>query len=150
MPMPTKKEYHDNEMRKYFHKIEELNASPLKDRQEAREEFYKAMKDSPLWVAEQIDWMLSGTYGYAEQYAAMNFFKGKLNIAAGLTQMVAELNWQSTADFARDAWKKLTADEKQALQEHVDAVIKRTREELVEEYFAGYTTALDEIERGAQ
>jgi hypothetical protein len=117
---------HDNnEIRRHLNAIEEIEKAPLADRQAARAEWHAACQD-PTLVAQRLGWLLDGNYGYGSYLAArsMASLVGRTNRAAGLSHMIAALEWRCSAAFAREVYvKRLTDVERTALDAAVAQVL---------------------------
>lgn len=114
--------YEMNESREFQKQLKEAESGSLQERQEARDEFARDMKDADL-VAQRVGWLLEGNYGYGAMKAARRVLKmsKRANKEAQLTHMVAALEWKCPARMAVSAWKKLSSAEKSAL----NAAIRR-------------------------
>jgi hypothetical protein len=121
---PSQAEYERREIADAHKKLVEIHRSPLSDRKEAQAEFLKAMRDDPELVAERIDWLIGGSYGYGPMLLAKRVLASpRMNRSASLTQLVGAFEWQSPEDMSRAAWKKLSASEKARLEAEVQALI---------------------------
>lgn len=113
--------------------VREIEGAPLEERREAREAFYQAMRD-PALVAERIGWLIDGNYGQGQMLQALRVLASpRMNRRAALTHMVGLYEWRCPGAFAAEAWKRLTASEKRALDAAVDVVIEHAEQELSEE-----------------
>lgn len=112
----TDHEYEANEARSFHKQLADVEKAPLSDRKESAERFLEAMRDPEL-VAERINWLLAGNYGYGAMQAAKRILHlGKrANKSAHLTHMIGALEWQCPARLASAAWKKMSTAEKAAL-----------------------------------
>jgi hypothetical protein len=131
--IPSQAEYERNEAMEAYRLEKEVNSQSLSDRKEARASFLEAMQKRPEIIAERIGWMLDGNYGYGVMKKAQAVIAAKrMNRPAALTHMVAIYEWRCPADFARDAWKKLTSIEKTLLDAAVKEEIASAEKELRE------------------
>lgn len=113
---------------------QEIEKAPLSDRQAARSDFYEAMATDPALVAERVGWLIDGNYGQGEMLKAKQVIASpRMNRRAALTHMVGMFEWQCPAKFAAEAWHKLTASEKKALDAALDVVIEAAEREMAEE-----------------
>ena len=116
----------------------DVEGASLEDRQEARDDFAKALKDPGL-VAERIGWMLDGNYGQGVDYhgemlkAQRIIASPRMNRRASLVHLAGMYEWRCPAAFGVQAWKKLTSAEKAALDAAVDVVIDAAEAEMTAE-----------------
>jgi hypothetical protein len=101
---------------------QEVDRAPLSERKENMQSFYESMRDEPETVAERIDWVLTGNYGYGQMLVARQATK-RTNRPALFTQLVGVYEWRCPRRMAVDAWKKLTKVEQAKLQLAVEAVV---------------------------
>lgn len=120
----TNAEYEQNEAMLLMKRLREVEQPPLKDRQDAAAEFLKDLSD-PVLIAERIDWLLVGNYGYGEMQQAKRVVASRGNRAMHLTVLIAALEWQCPSRMAIAAWKKLTPPQQEALDKAVQKVIKK-------------------------
>lgn len=110
----TKKEYHDNEMRLLRKQLDELKNATKQEKAEAKRSLLECWNDYPKVYGERVSWLLNGTYGYGAMVEALKIADNKkLNRVAGLSQLVAAIEWQCTQAVTASAFKALPA-EKQA------------------------------------
>ena len=115
----TQQEYHNNEIRQFHRKLAQIDRAPLTERQEARADVLDAMK-APEYIVRNLDWLLNGSYGYAEQFKAREIVANtRCNRAAQLTSMLGYLDHNCPANFTAQAYKKLAADERAALDKAI-------------------------------
>ena len=117
--MMTEAEYHNNEMRDYSRKLTQIDKAPLIERQQARDDVTEALK-APEWIIRNIEWLLNGSYGYGPQYKAREIVKNtRCNRAAHLTAMLGYLDHQCPSNFTAQAYKRLSAGERAALDKAI-------------------------------
>lgn len=118
-------EYEEHEVSRARKQIQDAGKAPLRDRQKARANFLEVMQKNPEIIAERIDWILEGNYGFGAMVLAKRVIgaSGRTNKQAQLVHMVAALDYQCPNDFAVDAWNRLTKAQKAALDEAVGHVI---------------------------
>lgn len=115
-------------------KQREVDRAPLSERQEARDAFRDAMASDPALVAERAGWLIDGNYGQGEMLKAKQVIaRPRMNRRAALTQMIGIYEWNCPAAFGVEAWKKLTAGQKQALDAALDVVIEAAEAEMAAE-----------------
>ncbi len=84
------------------------------------------MRDHPDLVAERVDWLIDGNYGYGEMMLAKQVVASpRMNQVAALTQLTAALEWKCPEDRARSAWKRLTPAQQHRLDQSVRRVVYR-------------------------
>ena len=128
--MASQREYEQREIDLAYRQMEEVRRAPLRERKEAQLDFFEAMRDAPDIVAERVDWLLGGNYGYGPMLLAQRIFASpRMNREAALTQMIGVFEWMTPEDMTRAAWKKLTASEKHMLSQSVRGVIRAHKEE---------------------
>lgn len=122
--IPTQQEYEAREFRQAQRKEHEVEHAPLSERKEAQSEFLSVMRERPDIVAERIEWLLEGNYGFGQMKMAQGIADSpRMNREAGLTQMIAVYEWNTPRRMAVDAWKKLTSAEKSKLSKAVAKAI---------------------------
>lgn len=130
MASPSQREYEQREIREAHKHLEEINKAPLADRKEAATAFFEAMAERPRLVGERVGWLLDGNYGYGSMLLARNILSHKrMNRVAALTQMVGAFEWQSPEVMTRQAWKRLSAGEKNELARAVEHAIEAAEAE---------------------
>lgn len=127
--IPTRAEYEEREFRSAMAREAEVSAAPLSERQEARTEFGEALRD-PALISQRIGWLINGSYGFGEMKRATQILSRgpRMNKRAALTQLIAVYEWRCPAVFAVQAWKGLSAAQKAALDNAIDAAIKTATE----------------------
>ena len=118
-------DYETRERMEFNAKYREVERLPLAERKENAKAFFEAMRDRPELVAERVGWLLDGNYGYGGMKAAEEVLKRpRMNRMAWLTQAVAVHEWQCPVDMQIRMWKKLTKDQKEALDNAILAELK--------------------------
>ncbi len=108
----------------YTAQMKAVESAPLNDRKEARAEWLEALQNSPELIAERVDWLIDGSYGYVSYYRAKEIIHNtRMNRTAALGQMIAALEWQCPNAFARGSWNKLTEVQKDAVTTAINDVI---------------------------
>jgi hypothetical protein len=104
-----------------WQRISKLSAAPLIERQKARKDWIEAMKN-PAMIEERVSWLFNGSYGADAYYAAclIMCMTAGANKVAQLGALLAGLDWNCPADFARDGWSRLTPDEQAAVNQAVE------------------------------
>jgi len=119
----TNEEYETQMAREAHNRTMEIERAPLADRKTARADWLDAMRN-PSLVAERIEWLLSGDYGYGQMVQARNVIAHpRMNREAALCQLVARYEWRCPARFAAEAWHQLTKDEQTSLTIAVTNVV---------------------------
>ena len=113
------------EFRKLRQTYEEVERAPLRERKENAAEFLRAMREEPDIVAERIGWLFNGSYGTAAKEQALRILRSpRMNRYAALTGEIATLEWRVSGQMVPAAWKKLTDEEKLALERAINAEIR--------------------------
>ena len=122
--IPTQAEYEAQEARRLAKQLEEVECAPLADRQEARNNWQRAIAEDPALVGERIGWILNGSYGFGACKAAVEIVNGTIRNKPALAQLVAALEWLCPNGYARQAWRNLNAKQKKALDRAIIAAMK--------------------------
>ncbi len=118
------------EFQQYQAQMKAVESAPLTERKEARAEWLEALQNSPELIAERVDWLIDGNYGYVSYYRAQEIIHNKrMNRTAALGQMIAALEWQCPNAYARTAWNSLTEEQKTAVTAALNDVISDALEE---------------------
>lgn len=100
-------EYEQNERKRLNAQIAGVENASLQNRREARAEWFNALVDEKL-IRERLSWLLAGNYGKGAMDAAMAIKNAKRgNRTAQIALLLAALEWQCPASFAREAWNLL-------------------------------------------
>lgn len=119
--IPTQAEYEANEARRFLNRKSQIENSPWNERHEAQGEYYAAMRTSPELVAERVEWLFNGSYGFHEcKLASAIKANPRCNRVAQISQLIALVEWQCTAEDACKAWLSLSPAEKQRIDEAVE------------------------------
>lgn len=123
-------QYEERERREAHNRIEEVRKAPLEERRENTDAFFKAMRDNPDLVGERVGWLLNGSYGYGSMKMAEQILNSpRMNRVAALTQMVGVFEWLAPEEMTRQAWKRLSGEEKAALKDAVEEAIDDAEDE---------------------
>lgn len=129
--IPTQAQYHANEMSRLARHLQQIENAPLLDRKEARKDWAEALQKYPDLITQRLGWLFNGSYGYGAMVRAREIAGNKrANRAAALGLLIAALEWQCPADFARSEFRKLPAEQQEALNA---AIIKAADDSLIEE-----------------
>ena len=132
-PINFNDEYHRRSLDEAMAHQREVEGASLEDRKEARKEFAQALEDPPL-IGERVSWLIDGNYGFGEMLKAKQIIASpRMNRRAALTSLIAMYEWQCPHAFAVDAWNKLSASEKSAVNAALDIVIDAAEKEMAEE-----------------
>ena len=121
------REYEHREAQEFHKQLQEVEKAPLAYRKEAADDYLQAMKHQPERVAERIDWLLAGNYGYGAMKAAERIVNGRGNRMASLSIIIAALEYQCPSRMAAAAWKKLTKAERDKLDDAIKTEIAELR-----------------------
>ena len=126
--------HEQRERRLFLKQIDDANKGTLRERQDAREAFADAMAHDPERVAERIEWLIVGNYGYGACIAARDVLRRKrVNRSAWLVSTIGALEWMCPPAFSLGAWKKLTPTQKERLDRAVQSEIRRAERDLAAE-----------------
>lgn len=90
-------------------------------------------KTSPELVAERIDWIFDGSYGYGACVVAWKLLDSGRLIVHLLLPIVAGLEWMVPTELSMEAIGKLDSDELTALHAEVHKVLDRLRAKPLDE-----------------
>lgn len=108
--MKTQAEYHNDEVRRLHKQLQEVETAPLQDRQDGRASWAEMLTQYPEILTQRVSWLFAGNYGYGAMIRAQEIARNKRsNRPAALGQLMAALEWQCPANFAREAFVKLPA-----------------------------------------
>ena len=118
--IPSQDEYEAREAQEFQRQLREADKNP--SRRVDAKYFGEQLAAEPELIAERIGWILNGSYGWGAMKAAERVVaNARMNRHAWLVQTIAALEWQCPQRSAIAAWKRLTPEEKKAL----DTAIKR-------------------------
>ena len=108
-------QYHNSEMVNLNTRLHRISLASLADRKAAQAEALELMRDLER-VSRNLDWLLAGNYGYAEQYRIKQIAGiDRGNRAAQSMQLLAALDCGCPQTECIRAWKALTTAEQGAL-----------------------------------
>ncbi len=117
-------DYEAQEWDMYIRDEREILTAPISERKENSEQFRVVMAESPEIVAERIQWLMDGSFGWAQHQKAIQVLRSKrMNRTAALCHMIALWEWHTPPDMARKAWKTLTPDQQKDLAGLIQAEI---------------------------
>lgn len=122
--IPSEAAYRHNEAMRLARQLADVETAPLADRQAARADWAAALRD-PALVAERVGWLLDGCYGRGayDRAWAIARASARTNKPAQIGQLIAALDWQCPAAFARDAFRKLSHAQAVAVNAAVAVVV---------------------------
>lgn len=121
---------HDSRALQEAHQqVEACKRAPLAERKENAAHFLEVMREQPSLIAERIEWLIAGNYGYGQMLNAKRTLASRGNKEAQLNVQIACCEWSVPADLAIAAWKKLSAAEKKKLDAAIKKVIKHAEKE---------------------
>lgn len=119
------KAYHDNEMKRFYTQVKEIDTLPRADKAENKARLLECWTTYPEIFAERIGWLLNGTYGYGAMIKALQIADNhRMNRTAGLSHLAACLEWSTNQAAAVAAWKTLTTTQQAKLDELIAAELK--------------------------
>jgi len=113
------KQYHNQEMKRAFKHYAEIQTIPRREREENYREFLEA---DPDFIAQQVEWIFNGSYGYGEQQMAINILSMR-NPNPSLFHLVSSLNWQTGEYYSRKAWKAFSQDRQYRVNQAISDVV---------------------------
>lgn len=123
--LPSQAEYEHREALEFRRQLQQAEKGTLAERKEAASEWHDAIKNRPHIVAERIDWLLDGNYGYGSMMAAKRVLASpRMNIGAWMSTTIAALEWMCPGRMAQAEWKKLSSAEQARLKEAILHVLK--------------------------
>jgi len=128
--IPSQAEYEHREFAEASQKLRSIEKAPLAERKEAAAAFLTAMREQPQIVAERIEWLLGGDYGFGPMQLAKRVLNSpRMNRSAALTHMIAAFEWSTPSAMAVAGWKTLTKGQQAALERAVQTAIKSAETE---------------------
>ena len=128
--IPTQREYEEREAADLRRKLTEIERAPLAERREAAAAYTEALSQYPEVVAERVEWLINGSYGYGAHAAARRILADThSNRAAQLGQLTAALEWLCPNARARTAYNGLTAEQQTDINNKIEAVIAEAEAE---------------------
>lgn len=122
-------EYDENEMRHLRCKRKNIISQSRNDKRAAHQDLLEWMQ-TPEHLATQVLWMITGSYGYAEAYEAQKIANNpRMNRAAALFYLFAELGLHCPHYYATKAWKALDAPQQEQLTAYINQAIIDSQEE---------------------
>ena len=116
-------DYHRQELVALSRQIAQCAAASLNDRKEAEQDAFELMCN-PGIVAERLEWLIDGNYGYGAMVRAREIAKAKRgNRAAQAMQLLAALECGCPQGHAIKAWKRLSREQREALDFRVLMVL---------------------------
>lgn len=126
--------YVNRELQEAHRDEQGVNNAPLSERQENRKTFQEVIAEDPATAAERLSWIFDGNHGAGAMFKARQILAAKrMNRVAALTQLVAVFEYRCPANFAVDAWKKLSKAQQDNLKSAIEVVIKAAEKEIAEE-----------------
>lgn len=128
--MQTEQEYAAREAAEFRRQLAEVEHATLADKREARDEWVRAMRETPQIVAERVSWLIDGCYGKgAYDVARVVLGRPRSNRVAWFGQTIAALEWGCPMVWAMRAWSKLSETEQAAVNGAILAVIRQAEAE---------------------
>ena len=128
--IPSQREYEEREYKEFKRQLLSTLELSKKDKLEARAELLEALRNDPKLVAQRINWMIDGNYGYGAYRQAWSLIdRPRANRAAWMVQTIGALEWQVYPNDVVTLWKQLTPSQKQRLEEEVKKVIHEAAED---------------------
>ena len=122
--MMTNSQYHDRELLRAIREIDALKAKDRRWRVEAGDH-YRMDCARPWRIADEVDHLLAGNYGYGAKVLSRRIADNpRMNRTAGLAILVAALTYGCDRYYAVKAYKNLSSDQKNALNEAIDQAIE--------------------------
>jgi hypothetical protein len=128
-PIPSQAEYEQREAKELADSIRSNELAPLRYRLQARNDWRGDLIREPYTIAERVEWLLNGTYGFGAQQRAKRILLSRGNHVAQLAQLVANMEWHCPANFAQGAFLSLTKDQQTKVNSLIAAVIAEWKRE---------------------
>lgn len=128
--MKTEQEYSHTEYMAAMGRLAQATKQSLADRKEAQSTWLEALIRYPEQIANKIDWLIEGHYGYGEMLVARNVLSNPRNRSgkvAQLAQLIACYEWGCDDRSARAAFKKLTPEQQAQVNALIQAVIEERK-----------------------
>jgi hypothetical protein len=127
--MESDAQYHNAELVLLASQVAKVASQPLADRKAAEDDCYQVMQN-PAIVAERIGWCLDGNYGYGAMVQMRRIaFARRGNRPAQAMQLIAALEWACPQGHCIKAWKRLTREEREALDYSIKIEMDRFKAE---------------------
>ena len=123
--IPSQADYERREAQEFQRQLRRAEEDSLPEHREACAEFLEAMREQPDLIAERLEWLFDGSYGFGAQQAARRVLTSRGNRVAWLVQTLAAIEWRCPQRMAADAWKKLSVEERVCLDQAVRQVMRR-------------------------
>ena len=124
--IPTQAQYEANECRRHCAFIREIEAAPLAERKEAQADWSDAITHNPGMIAEQVGWLLHGSYGFwPAKLAARIKANARCNQAAQIACLLDAEDHSCPPEMAQAAFKALTPAAQKSLN---TAILRELRE----------------------
>jgi hypothetical protein len=110
--------YTDQEVRRTHLQIARLSHQPLAARQSARDDYADALSTRVGYVTRALEFIVNGDYGRGPQALAYEVLQAgpRRNKAAALSILLAALDFQCPAVFARQAYLSLDKDRRDRVE----------------------------------
>jgi hypothetical protein len=131
-PIPSQAEYEQHEAKELADSIRSNELAPLRYRLQARNDWRGDLIREPYTIAERVEWILSGHYGFGAQQRAKRILLSRGNHVAQLAQLVANMEWHCPANFAQGAFLSLSKEQQNTVNCAIQGVIAKWKAEQTE------------------
>ena len=122
--------YELSELTAFRKQMEETEKAPLADRRRGEYFWIRALYDDHMGIAQQVGWLLSGSYGEGSHLSACRVLRSpKMNHVAWCALTIANLEYGCPAKFAIQAWKKLPVEKRYLVNEAIRQEIADAKRE---------------------
>jgi hypothetical protein len=123
---PTQAQYEAREAEMHTQHMQRLADLPLNERRESMRDFAACLESLGV-LAERIQWLIEGDYGFGAMQAAKRILEAKRgNRHAQLFQLIAGCEFQVCQRDAIKVWKSLTYDQQ--------ILVERTMQGIFQDY----------------
>jgi hypothetical protein len=108
------------ELQQFRKQMEETEKLPLAERKANAVEWFRALNEDHMMVAERVGWLLQGNYGGGSFGSACRVLASpRMNQVAWCAITIANLEWRCPAKMAIMAWKKLSVEKRYLVNEAI-------------------------------
>jgi hypothetical protein len=120
----------DYELLQFRKQMEEVEKAPLAERKEGAVDWYNALMNDHMGVAQKVGWLLYGNYGGGSYASACRVLASpRMNQVAWCAITIANLEYRCPAKFAIQAWKKLPVEKRYLVNEAIRQEIADAKRE---------------------
>jgi len=122
--------YELSEVGRFQRQMRASEDAPLADRKAGAVEWFRALNEDHMGVAQKVGWLLSGNYGEGSYISACRVLNSpRMNHVAWCAITIANLEYGCPAKFAIQAWKKLPVEKRYLVNEAIRQEIADAKRE---------------------